>query len=148
MIIREIGTIARSLDSLANLEFREYDLAKGQYLYLVRIAERPGMIQEELSEMLSVERSTVARSIQKLERSGLVRREMAVDNRKSKHLYLTEEGKRRYDFIRREHEYSENRCLGVLSLEEAELLKTLLARVRAEIVNDWAAVRQGEKRRY
>ena len=51
-ILREIGIIARALDSIANIEFRDLDLARGQYLYLVRIAEQPGMIQEELSEAL------------------------------------------------------------------------------------------------
>ena len=51
-ILREIGIIARALDSIANIEFRDLDLARGQYLYLVRIAEQPGMIQEELSELL------------------------------------------------------------------------------------------------
>ena len=51
-ILREIGIIARALDSIANIEFRDLDLARGQYLYLVRIAEQPGMIQEELAEKL------------------------------------------------------------------------------------------------
>ena len=53
----------RALDSIANIEFRDLDLARGQYLYLVRIAEQPGMIQEELSDLLKVDRSTVARSV-------------------------------------------------------------------------------------
>ena len=35
-ILREIGIIARALDSIANIEFRDLDLARGQYLYLVR----------------------------------------------------------------------------------------------------------------
>ena len=61
-ILREIGIIARALDSIANIEFRDIDLARGQYLYLVRIAENPGIIQEELSDLLKVDRSTVSRS--------------------------------------------------------------------------------------
>ena len=45
-ILREIGMIARALDSISNIEFKEYDLTKGQYLYLVRVCENPGIIQE------------------------------------------------------------------------------------------------------
>ena len=71
-ILREIGIIARALDSIANIEFRDIDLARGQYLYLVRIAENPGIIQEELSELLKVDRSTVARSVKKLEKKGFL----------------------------------------------------------------------------
>ena len=43
-LLREIGIIARALDSIANIEFRDIDLARGQYLYLVRIKENPGII--------------------------------------------------------------------------------------------------------
>ena len=40
-ILREIGMIARALDSIANIEFKEFDLTRGQYLYLIRICENP-----------------------------------------------------------------------------------------------------------
>ena len=55
-ILREIGMIARALDSIANIEFKEYDLTRGQYLYLIRICENPGIIQEKLAEMIKVDR--------------------------------------------------------------------------------------------
>ena len=83
-ILREIGIIARALDSIANIEFRDLDLARGQYLYLVRIAEQPGMIQEELSEVLKVDRSTVARSVKKLEERGLIQQRPRVKTLKSR----------------------------------------------------------------
>lgn len=148
MIIREIGIIARSLDSIANIEFREMDLAKGQYLYLVRVAEYPGIIQEELSELLSVDRSTVARSVQKLEKTGLIRRETTDENKKNKCLYVTEKGLELYDVIRRENLYSELRCLDGLTKSEAQHLEQLLSKVRQNIVQDWNDVKQGKKRMY
>lgn len=83
-VLREIGIIARALDSIANIEFRDIELARGQYLYLVRIAENPGIIQEELSELLKVDRSTVARSVKKLESKGLVQQKAAKGNKKNK----------------------------------------------------------------
>ena len=43
-ILREIGMIDRALDSIANIEFKQIDLARGQYLYVVRIYEHPGII--------------------------------------------------------------------------------------------------------
>ncbi|MCP1638365.1 MarR family winged helix-turn-helix transcriptional regulator [Streptococcus gallinaceus] len=148
MIIGEIGVIARSLDSIANIEFREMDLAKGQYLYLVRICDYPGIIQEELSEMLTVDRSTVARSVQKLEKSGLVVRQTAAGNRKNKHLYATEKGQQLYQVLQKEHAYSEARCLTGLSPVEVEELERLLTKVRENIVQDWNDVKQGKKRNY
>ncbi len=69
-ILRDIGMIARALDSISNIEFKEVDLTRGQYLYLVRICENPGIIQEKLAEMIKVDRTTTARAIKKLESMG------------------------------------------------------------------------------
>jgi hypothetical protein len=38
-ILREIGSISRMLESIANIEFKEVQLSKGQYIHLVRIFE-------------------------------------------------------------------------------------------------------------
>lgn len=148
MIIREIGIIARSLDSIANIEFRDVQLAKGQYAYLVRIFENPGIIQEELSDMLKVDRSTVARSVQKLEKSGLIERRFSTDNKKNKLLFVTEEGNRLAHFLLREHCYSEAQAVMGLTSKEQEILENLLSKVRTNIVKDWEAVKKGEKRNY
>jgi len=81
-ILREIGMIARALDSISNIEFKEYDLTKGQYLYLVRICENPGIIQEKLAEMIKVDRTTAARAIKKLEENNFIQKTAAAANRK------------------------------------------------------------------
>ena len=83
-ILREIGMIARALDSISNIEFKEYELTKGQYLYLVRICENPGIIQEKLSEMIKVDRTTAARAIKKLEINGFIEKKEDESNKKSK----------------------------------------------------------------
>ena len=83
-VLREIGIIARALDSIANIEFRDLELARGQYLYLVRIGEQPGIIQEELSDLLKVDRSTVARSVKKLADKGFIRELNDPSNQKIK----------------------------------------------------------------
>ena len=47
-ILREIGMIARALDSISNIEFKELSLTRGQYLYLVRVCENPGLSKKRL----------------------------------------------------------------------------------------------------
>ena len=69
-ILREIGMIDRALDSIANIEFKQIDLARGQYLYVVRIYEHPGIISEQLSNLIKVDRTTIARAVKKLEKNG------------------------------------------------------------------------------
>ena len=147
-VLREIGIIARALDSIANIEFRDIELARGQYLYLVRIAENPGIIQEELSELLKVDRSTVARSVKKLEAKGLVHQKAAKDNKKNKEWFVTKTGEKLYPFILAENDYSEETSLQGFSQVEVKALEKMLVRVRENITGDWEAVKKGQKRNY
>ncbi|MDI2586213.1 MarR family winged helix-turn-helix transcriptional regulator [Psychrobacillus sp. NEAU-3TGS] len=147
-ILREIGMIARALDSISNIEFKEFDLTKGQYLYLVRICENPGVIQEQLVEMIKVDRSTATRAIQKLELNGFIERKVDGDNKKIKKLYPTEKGNTVYPFIKRENDYSNLVALEGFSEKEAEITLDLLLRIRKNIEKDWEFVKKGNKRNY
>jgi DNA-binding MarR family transcriptional regulator len=147
-ILREIGMIARALDSISNIEFKEYDLTKGQYLYLVRICENPGIIQEKLAEMIKVDRTTAARAIKKLEMNAFIEKKDDEYNQKIKKLFPTEKGKKVYPFIRREHDHSNLVALSGFSEQEVETMFTLLQRVRKNVEKDWEFVKKGNKRNY
>lgn len=147
-ILREIGMVARALDSIANIEFKEYDLTRGQYLYLVRICEYPGIIQEKLADMIKVDRTTASRAIKKLEANGFIEKQADSANRKIKHIFPTEKGKAVSPNISRENEHSERVALQGLSEEEATVLSGLLQRVRKNVEGDWEYVKKGNKRNY
>ncbi len=147
-ILREIGMIARALDSISNIEFKEFDLTKGQYLYLVRICESPGIIQEKLAELIKVDRATAARAIKKLEIKGFIEKRNDENNKKIKKLYPTKKGNHIYPFILREHTYSNNIALSGFSEKEVETIFQLLQRVRKNIEVDWKYVKNGNKRNY
>ncbi|WP_088014336.1 MarR family winged helix-turn-helix transcriptional regulator [Gottfriedia acidiceleris] len=147
-ILREIGMIARALDSISNIEFKEYDLTKGQYLYLVRIVENPGIIQEKLAEMIKVDRTTAARAIKKLEMNGFIEKKEDKENKKIKKLFATEKGENVYPFIKRENDYSNIVALDGLSEIEVETIFNLLLKVRKNVEKDWEFVKKGNKRNY
>ncbi|PAE33357.1 MarR family winged helix-turn-helix transcriptional regulator [Bacillus sp. 7884-1] len=147
-ILREIGMIARALDSISNIEFKEYELTKGQYLYLVRICENPGIIQEKVAEMIKVDRTTAARAIQKLEINGFIEKKDDQLNKKIKKLFPTEKGKNVYPFIKSENDYSNTVALEGFSEREVETIFDLLQRVRKNIEKDWEHVKKGNKRNY
>lgn len=147
-ILREIGMIARSLDSIANIEFKAFDLTRGQYLYLVRICENPGIIQEKLAEMIKVDRTTAARAIKKLETNGFVVKRADQDNKKIKKLFPTEKGKEVFPFIIKENVHSNQVALQGFTPEEAEKIFNLLQRVRKNVEVDWEYVKKGNKREY
>ncbi|MGE6487125.1 MarR family winged helix-turn-helix transcriptional regulator [Paenisporosarcina sp. NPDC076898] len=147
-ILREIGMIARALDSISNIEFKEFDLTKGQYLYLVRICENPGIIQEQLVEMIKVDRSTATRAIQKLELNCFIEKKEDPHNKKIKRLFPTEKGNTVYPFIKRENDYSNLVALDGFSEKESKITFDLLQRIRKNVERDWEFVKKGNKRDY
>lgn len=147
-ILREIGMIARALDSISNIEFKEFDLTKGQYLYIVRIFENPGIIQEQLIDLIKVDRSTATRALQKLEASGFIEKKSDLTNKKIKRLFPTEKGKTVYPFIKSENEYSDQIALEGFSQDETDAAFQLLQRIRKNVEKDWEFVKKGHKRNY
>ncbi|TWT06384.1 MarR family transcriptional regulator [Planococcus sp. CPCC 101016] len=147
-ILREVGMIARALDSISNIEFKEMDLTKGQYLYLVRICENPGIIQQQVSDMIKVDRSTATRAIQKLEMNGFIEKKEDPHNKKNKKLFPTEKGRTVYPFIKRENEHSDRMALAGFSDQEMATAYELLERIRKNVEKDWEFVKKGNKRDY
>ncbi|WP_042277388.1 MarR family winged helix-turn-helix transcriptional regulator [[Clostridium] dakarense] len=147
-ILREIGMIARALDSISNIEFKEIDLTKGQYLYLVRICENQGIIQEKLADMAKVDRTTTSRAIKKLETQGFIERKSDDINKKIKKLYPTKRGLEVYEFLIKEEEHSAKVALDGLSSDEIEVALSLLQRVRKNVEVNWDYVKKGNKREY
>lgn len=147
-ILRSIGVIARSLDSISNIEFKKYDLTKGQYIYLVRIYEHPGIIQEKLAGMIKVDRTTAARVVKKLENNEFIVRKQAQDNKKEKQLFVTEKGKEVYPILLREELYSNDIALQGLTEAEKKQIFKLLQVVENNVSENWEYVKKGNKRVY
>lgn len=147
-ILREIGMIARCFETISNAEFKEFELAKGQYLYLVRICENPGIISNKVSEILKVDRTTTSRAINKLEKSGFVEMRKDNVNKKILRIYPTEKGRMTYKFLKEEEAYSDFISLQGFSEEEKDILSKLLARVRENIQSDWEVIKKGGTRKY
>ena len=143
-ILREIGMIARALDSISNIEFKELSLTRGQYLYLVRVCENPGIIQE----LIKVDRTTAARAIKRLEEQGFIYRQEDASNKKIKRIYATEKGKNVYPIIVRENQHSNQVALQGLSEVEISQLADYLVRMRKNVSEDWEFVKKGNTRNY
>lgn len=146
--LRKIGTISRALDSIANIEFKQMKLTRGQYLFLVRIYENPGMISDHIAEILSVDRTTASRSIQKLERQELVVKKSDSNNKKIRHLFVTEKGKKLAQIIEKENNFSNQMALSGLDQSERKQLNKLLSKVEQNVDQNWHFVKNGGKREY
>lgn len=147
-ILRQIGSISRALDSIANIEFKELELSRGQYLYLTRIFEHPGIISDRLATLLNVDRTTTARGVRKLEQAGLILKKDDKDNKKIKHLFVTDTGKKLAEEIEKENDYSNNLVTKGLSKSDQEKLQKYLSVIEKNASENWSFVKNGGKREY
>ena len=95
-VLREMGMASRALDAMANAEFKKLDLARGQFVYLVRIYEHPGIIARDLAKLILMDKTTIARAVAKLEKNGLIVRRSDPANHRIKRMYVTKKGAELY----------------------------------------------------
>ena len=65
-LLRDIGTLARTIHYLHDLHFKELALQRGQFIFLTRICENTGINQNDLSLLLKVDKSTTAKELNRL----------------------------------------------------------------------------------
>ena len=147
-VLREIGMIGRCCATISDIEFKEIGLAKGQYMYLVRIYENPGIIQDRVADMLKVDRSTAAKAVKKLLGDGLIERVRKEGNKKEYKLYCAEKGRELYPFLEREEGHSLKVAVEGIPVEEVEMAYSVLKRMRINIEKDWQTVKKGDRRKY
>lgn len=107
----------------------EYNIGQGQFMFLLELYIEDGRNQEELAEVVKIDKGTTARAIKKLEENGLIRREKDENDKRSNRVYLTEEGKNIKDDIFEVLNQWDKKMSEHLDEEERELMIKLLKKV-------------------
>ena len=71
---KSIGKIHRMSMIYFSKQFSRFNIGAGQCFFLLRIYEKPGITQEELSSIMSFDKGTTARALKKLEDNGYIER--------------------------------------------------------------------------
>ena len=91
---------------------------------------------------------TLSCTIKKLEQNQLIKKENDAENKKIKHLFVTDLGKRLAIKIEKENTYSNELVLSGLSLKQRAELTALLKVVEDNASENWRFVKNGGKREY
>ena len=114
----------------------QFDIGRGQWYFLNRLLfGTDGISQEQLSEELFVDRAHTARAVKKLEEGGFVFRKPDPDDARKKNVYVTEKAIAIKDDYHRLHRELNRVLVKDFTAEEQELLRSLLYRVRGNIVS-------------
>jgi DNA-binding MarR family transcriptional regulator len=124
-----VNRTARLIAQLFAERLRQHDVALGQWAILLFLYARDGQTQRELSRVVAIEPPTVARTIDRMVRDGLVRREPDSRDGRATRIRLTERAISLRDQLATESMAANRFAARVLSAEEVETLKSLLRRV-------------------
>ena len=91
-VYRTLGTTVRLLRSRLDRALQQVGLRLGQFQVLRLLWERDGLTPRELSDRLGVEMPTVTRTVQRMLRDGLVRREAHPVDARSVCIFLAPRG--------------------------------------------------------
>lgn len=144
-VLREVGAIARCVQSVSDIRFKQISLQRGQFIFVTRIYENPGINQIELSNLLKVDKGTTTKAIQKLIDEGYLYRERSQIDKRAWLLYPTNKAKEVYPYIIQEENRNLASCFRGFDAQEVDLVYLLLKRMRENIEQDWISLRQNKE---
>jgi DNA-binding MarR family transcriptional regulator len=71
-------------------QLKEYGIGKGQHIFLNALFKQDGLSQEELSDILKIDKGTTAKALKKLEAQGYVIRTVRAEDKRSYQVHLTD----------------------------------------------------------
>ena len=109
----------------------QFGLKSTQTQILLEIGRQPGISQDQLSEVVGVDKSNVARQLAILEQMEYVERIPAPGNRRKFQLHLKDRGLRLLPRLQKAEAHWESILLQDLSRWEVSQLSMLLSRIRS-----------------
>ena len=130
-----ISIIHRTGSSFLSKEFSKFNIGSGQYMYLIHLYKNDGLSQEELTEILNIDKGTTAKSIKKLETEGFVMRVKDKNDKRINKVYLTPKALEIKDEFLSSINAWENTLTSNLSYAEKEQALTLLKKITYNITH-------------
>jgi MarR family transcriptional regulator, transcriptional regulator for hemolysin len=119
---------------------RSLGLTRAQWQTLFHLARNEGCNQATLADLLEVEPITLARTIDRLELSGLVERRADLSDRRARLLFLGERAHPLLEELRALGAETREIALAGIGDDERTLLMTLLTKMRANLTGREAAI--------
>jgi MarR family transcriptional regulator, organic hydroperoxide resistance regulator len=117
-------------------ELEQYGVHAGQDYLLEVLWEEDGLTVGEIAVRLEIEVPTVVRTVQRMEVSGVVRREPDPADRRRSRIVLTQRGRDLEPVVRGALDAVSDAATHGLTEEQAAQLEELLRRVRANLLAD------------
>lgn len=98
-IRKNISIIYRQLNIFLNHELEGTDISARELRYLTSLYQKDGVTQDDLVQEYCIDKAATARTIQGMEKKGLVRREISSTDNRAKIVCLTPKAKTYIELI-------------------------------------------------
>ena len=136
-VLRFVGTLSRAINSKADSNYKKFDLQKGQYMFITRICENPGINLVNLSNMLKVDQATTTKAVKKLIHIGYLNKQQDENDKRGYKLTPTKKALEIYEVIIKEESKQLNISFKGFSEEEKEMADRLIERMSENIEEYW-----------
>jgi MarR family transcriptional regulator, transcriptional regulator for hemolysin len=110
-----------------------FGLTRAQCQVLARLAQKEGINQARLAELLELEPISLARCLDRMEQAGWIERRADPGDRRARLLYMTEKARPIFDQVLACAVETRQEALSCLAPAESDGLVDLLIRVRANL---------------
>ncbi|MDC7223671.1 MAG: MarR family transcriptional regulator [Spirochaetales bacterium] len=136
-VFREVGALSRMIQTMSDREFKGFELQKGQFIFVTRICENPGISPAHLSQLLFVDKGTTSKAVKKLEMSGFVERRPDERDGRSWRLHPTSLAGEVYERLIEREERFIDRAFRDFSSGEREAVLGLIRRMGVNVAREW-----------
>ena len=126
-----VNRAARAFANRLAYELRPFDVGIGQWAVLMHLWSHDGMTQAQLARRIAIEQPTMVRTIDRMERDGLVTRSPDPSDRRAIRISLTERGSALRDQLVPLAAGVNRAATAALTADEVITLRRLLAKLVA-----------------
>lgn len=141
-VLRFVGTLARAIGSRGDVKYKEFNIQKGQHMFLTRICENPGINFVTLSNMLKVDKTTTTKAVKKLIEVGYLNKERDENDKREYKLTPTKKALQVYELLIQEENTQIDICFKNFSKEEKEMATKLVKKMSENIEEYWLDIKK------
>lgn len=126
---RLISIVARYHSYCLGKSLSKYNLGKGEYKCLIQIYKNEGICQEDIADILKIDKFRVAKSIKLLIEKGYIYKVKDDEDKRKHKVYPTDKALEIKEDFKKILDYNSNIMVGGFSKEERENLNKLLIKM-------------------
>ncbi|OGO90875.1 MAG: hypothetical protein A2Y17_03425 [Clostridiales bacterium GWF2_38_85] len=133
-LMKHIKRISRCFTLYREDKLKDKGINGYQHTYILKIYQNPGISQEQLANMIFVDKSNVTRQLSALEQNGFIERIPNTDDQRQLLVFPTEKAKDLYPLVCDTIREWNKSILSGLSPDEQKQLISLLDKVAAQAI--------------